>query len=111
MSSTIIPQAWPLQVVTEVAGTEAVNIGYIVHNHQWAIRRGDIGQLTDLPQGTQLRCLAERWIEELEQEAAAANGEDNDATPLSRARVEWRRVLHNNHLRIGSGRMERPLAG
>ena len=53
------------------------------------------------PMAIFLQTLADMWLSELGAEAAAANGAGNGADPISPGRLEWRRVLHKNNLRIG----------
>lgn len=101
MAESTQHRAWPLYVVPDVMTGDQIPLGRIVHNGDWRIEHEDLSLVEDLPHGAQLRTLAAGWLEELSREVRAANGSDDEAEPLSVSRMEWRRVFHNNHLRIG----------
>lgn len=103
MGSTPAAQVWPLYAVADITGDERIDVGEIVHSDRWEVRYWGREDLHALPAGQALTHIADRWVQELQNEADAANGDAVGATPLSEGRVEWRRVLHNNHLRIGAG--------
>lgn len=99
-------QTWPLYAVADVAAAEHVLLGEISAGERWELRRYDLEALNQLPHAPMLRKTAELWLEELEAEVASANGADNGSKQLTAGRMEWRRVLHNNNLRIGEARSQ-----
>lgn len=99
-------QVWPLYAVADVAAAEHVPLGEISAGERWELRRYTLEALNQLPHAQMLRETAELWLDELEAEVAAANGADNGAKPLTPGRMEWRRILHNNNLRIGEARSQ-----
>lgn len=101
-------QTWPLYAVADITDDERIEIGEIVHSDRWEVRIWGDEDLWDLPAGQMLAHVTERWLQELQKEADAANGQSNGATPLSEGRMEWRRVLHNNHLRVGPAQRVEP---
>lgn len=108
MHDALPAQTWPLYAVADITDDERIEIGEIVHSNYWEVRIWGDDELRDLPAGKMLVQVAERWLKELQEEADAANGQSNGATPLSVGRMEWRRVLHNNHLRIGPAQHVEP---
>lgn len=101
-------RTWPLFAVTDLASEERHPLGEILHSDRWEVRVWGVEGLLELPSGETLYKAAQQWLRELSDEADAANGQANGSTPLSAGRMEWRRILHNNHLRIGPARRIEP---
>ncbi len=97
-----VVQSWPLYVVTDLRDREGPIVAEVVYDGSWSLRRRPPHLIREQTPNLQIRELLDLWLSQLEDEISAANGAENGATPLSVARMEWRRAFHNNNLRIGS---------
>lgn len=96
-------RSWPLFVVTDLSDHEGHFVGQVEVADRWTLYRRSPHEVREAVPDEEIQHLLQIWLDELQAEVDAANGERNDTTPLSAGRMEWRRALHNNNLRIGPG--------
>ncbi|NLS09143.1 hypothetical protein HGQ17_03805 [Nesterenkonia sp. MY13] len=85
----------------DITSGQQLPIGQISFDGQWRLDHQSLDTVQELDDDKALLTVIERALHDLADEIDAANGRENRATPLSVARLERRRALHNNHLRIG----------